>query len=172
MDESRFGLKTDVGKKLGVQGQRVTQQYQHKFINGYVFGAASPLTGNALWIETNGCNTQTFQFFLDELSKDQPEMLKVLLLDNAGWHKAKELKIPKNVRLLFIPPYCPEVNPIERLWQEFKRKMKNHLFQSWEQLMEQIEQIIKSFEPNQILSVLQFPFLNPIVNAYHNGRLQ
>ncbi len=60
-------------------------------------------------------NTDCMQIFLDEVASRHPEERIVMILDGAGWHKAKSLAIPDNVRLVFLPPYSPELNPMENL---------------------------------------------------------
>ena len=45
-----------------------------------------------------------------------------MFLDQAGWHRSKELKVPKNIRLVAIPPYSSELNPTEHVWEELREK--------------------------------------------------
>lgn len=61
----------------------------------------------------------------------------VLVLDQAGWHVAKNLKVPPNITLLHLPPYSPELNPIERLWGYLKSHyLSNRIYEGYEQLFE------------------------------------
>ena len=70
--------------------------------------------------------------FLEELSQVYPDDYLLLVIDNAIWHKSSTLKIPSNIELAFIPPYTPEMNPIEQVWKEIrKRGFKNKSFQSY-----------------------------------------
>ena len=64
------------------------------------------------------CNGQNFQIFLNELSNKNPDEFKVVVLDNGAFHKWKGLEIPKNISLVFLPPYSPELNPAELLFFE------------------------------------------------------
>jgi transposase len=73
------------------------------------------------------CNTDTFQIFLKEFSKENPKEFKIILLDNGAFHKAARLKIPDNIHLLFIPPYSPELNPAEKIWWKMKRAFSGKL---------------------------------------------
>ena len=72
--------------------------------------------------------SHTFQIFLDKLSSEHPKTLIIMVLDNGSFHKAKRLKIPDNIKLVFLPPYSPELNPAEKLWARFKRAFTNKLF--------------------------------------------
>ena len=56
--------------------------------------------------------------FLEELSKQYPDDLILLCCDGAAWHKSNKLHIPENIELFYIPPYTPEMNPIEQIWKE------------------------------------------------------
>ena len=61
-----------------------------------------------------------FQLFVDAFAQAFPDSLKLLLLDNSGAHTAHQLTIPEHVRLVYLPPYGPELNPIERVWRDRK----------------------------------------------------
>ncbi len=76
----------------------------------------------------------TFQLFLDEFSKQNPDELKIMLLDNGAFHKAHWLIIPDNIALLFIPPYSPELNPSEKIWWLWKRHFTNSLMKSLDEV--------------------------------------
>ena len=65
---------------------------------------------------------------------NKPDELLVIVLDNASFHKAKKLVVPSNIRLIFLPPYSPELNPAEKVWQKFKRAFTNKLFESIEEI--------------------------------------
>ena len=90
-----------------------------------MFGAFSPITGDKFLLEYPNCNADSFELFLNELSKEKPTELKVLVVDNAAFHKAKKTKIPENISLIFQPPYSPELNPAEQIWAWYKRDFKN-----------------------------------------------
>jgi transposase len=65
-------------------------------------------------------DTQHMNVFLSELSKEYPEERITLILDGAGWHKSRDLRIPDNIYIFYLPPYSPELNPVERLWLYIK----------------------------------------------------
>ena len=74
------------------------------------------------------CNADNFQRYLNAFSKHKPRELKVMVLDNGAFHKAKRLVIADNIILIFLPPYSPELNPAEKIWWSFKRQFTNNLF--------------------------------------------
>ncbi len=73
------------------------------------------------------CNADNFQVFIDEFSKQNKNVFNIMVLDNGAFHKAKSLNMPDNIALLFLPPYSPELNPAENIWEIFKRKFTNKL---------------------------------------------
>ena len=75
------------------------------------------------------CNTECMNVFLNELSKQFPNDEILLVCDGAAWHKSKTMAIPKNISLLSIPPYTPEMNPTEQIWRELRTQgFRNEVF--------------------------------------------
>jgi transposase len=89
----------------------------------YVYGAVEPTTGARFFLELPYLNTEMFQLFGDAFAHAFPDSLNSLVLDNSGAHTSSQLTLPENVRLLFLPPYCPELHPIERVWRDLKDAM-------------------------------------------------
>ncbi|WP_083927672.1 transposase [Niabella aurantiaca] len=110
-DESRFGLFTRVGRILTARGIQPICPYQHKFDNTYLFGAFSPITGDSMLLELPYCNTDMFQYFLEQLSVQKPQELQFVILDNGAFHKAKRLQVPDNIILIFLPPTVRNLIP-------------------------------------------------------------
>lgn len=72
----------------------------------------------------------------------------------AAWHKSNALKIPENIRLTFIPPYTPEMNPIEQIWKEIrKRGFKNEVFQTLNKVVIRLCETIRSLSSKSIMSI-------------------
>lgn len=93
------------GKGLTAQGVKSICFFQQVFKATWLFGAYSPFTGDHFKLELSHCNATNFQVFLNVFSKENSEEFKIIILDNGASHKAKTLIIPKNIALLFIPPY-------------------------------------------------------------------
>lgn len=158
-DESRFGMFTKNGSMLTAKGIKPICSYQQIFKSTYLFGAFSPITGDKLLLELPACNSEMFQLFLDELTLQKPEEFKIVLLDNGAFHKAKILNIPKNIYLLFLPPYSPELNPAEKIWANFKRTFTNRLFSSLEEISNFIEQETKNLTTELVQSICSFDYI-------------
>jgi len=162
-DESRFGLFTRNGRAITARGIKPVCPYQHKFENTYLFGAFSAINGNSFLLELPFCNTETFQVFLDEFSSENPTELKVMVLDNGSFHKAERLKIPRNIVLIFIPPYSPELNPAEKVWWLLKREFVCQTFENMDQLQKHIDRSIKkTINIESIKSLCSFEYFADI----------
>lgn len=113
------------------------------------------------------CNGNTFQIFLDQFSLQNEQELKLIVLDNGAFHKAKTLKIPDNIILIFLPPYSPELNPAEKIWAKFKRQFTNQFFKTMHELEEFVCKISKTLNPNEVKSICgyKYIFLNSFWSA-------
>ena len=90
--------------------------------------------------------------FLTQLSEQYPDDVILLCCDSAAWHTSGRLNLPDNIVLFYIPPYTPEMNPIEQIWKEIrKRGFHNEVFASLEKVVEQLCVIICSLA-NQVIS--------------------
>lgn len=110
-------------------------------------------------LELPYCDTELFQLFLDEFSKQQPKELKLIVVDNAAFHKAKKLRIPENIILIFQPPYSPELNPAEKIWAKFKRTFTNKLFSDLDSLSDFICNLAISLTQKEVISISNFDYI-------------
>ncbi len=81
----------------------------------YAYGAVEPLTGESFFLVMPYSNTACMSLFLRKLSEDYPNDTIILVCDGASWHKSNTLVVPKNIRLLFLHPATPVMNPIEQI---------------------------------------------------------
>jgi transposase len=93
---------------------------QHVFEWFDVYGAVEPTTGERFFLELPYLNAESFQMFVNAFAEAFPDSLNLRLLDHSGAHTAQPRTLPANVRLVFVPPYGPELNPIERVWRDLK----------------------------------------------------
>jgi hypothetical protein len=89
------------------------------FKNFYLYSSVNSNDGKHFTLLLPNVNTDCMNVYLKELSRKIKEDV-VLIMDGAGWHKSKNLIIPKNIQIVLLPPYCPELNPVERLWRYIK----------------------------------------------------
>lgn len=150
---------TKNGKALTAIGVKPICPFQQVFQSTYLFGAFSPITGDSFMLELPQCNSQNFQTYLDEFSKENPDEFKIIVLDNGAFHKAKDLKIPENIALVFLPPYSPELNPAEKMWANFKRTFTNRLFKSLDELSEFIAEVSKTATKKAVRSICEYNYI-------------
>lgn len=98
--------------------------------------------------------------YLQELSKAYADKIIMLIMDQAGWHKSKELFIPPNIKLLFLPPYSPELNPVERLWKWIRAEVThNMVFDSILEIMDAIQTVFKKLTKQKIYTLCHCSYL-------------
>jgi len=100
------------------------------------------------------CNTVCMNLFLRELTNQFPDDIVLLCFDGAAWHKSKMLDIQVNIVLFYIPPYTPEMNPIEQIWKEIRKLgFKNEVFLSLDMVVDRLCLTICSLLPQLISHV-------------------
>ena len=144
---------THLGSCITAKGVRPVINYQHRFSNTYLYGSYSPLDGSSFVWEINGVDKETFHQYLTALSQYRPREYKIVVIDNAGFHSVKEVKIPENIYLLNLPPYSPELNPCEQVWAHIKKRYKNQTFTSMEALKDWLHQAVLEMTPETIKSI-------------------
>jgi transposase len=158
-DESRFGLHTLMGRLITAPGVKPIGQWQWIFKAFWLYGAIEPATGESFFLQFSHVDTECYQRFLDELSQAYPDSLNILQVDNGRFHKGKKLVVPENIILLFQPAYCPELNPIERLWEHLKRDLKWDSFKTLAQLQTKVDQLLAELTPKIVASVTGYSFI-------------
>jgi len=116
-DEARIGQKNSLTRVWGQTGSRPAAPKDLGFASAYVFGAVCPSQGKAAALIMPICNTAAMNHHLREISSQvAADAHAVVILDGAGWHRSQGLAVPGNITLLELPPYSPELNPVERIW--------------------------------------------------------
>lgn len=153
-DEAGFGRINKPKYCWCEKGTRPSVPCHHIREYRYAYGAVEPKTGDSFFLVMPYCNTDCMNVFLRELSKTFPKDKIILVCDGAAWHKSKTLKIPENIMPIFIPPYTPEMNPIEQIWEELREKgFKNEVFQSLDKVVERLCNVICDLSAQTIMSI-------------------
>jgi transposase len=164
-DESRFGLRTIRRRRLTARGVQPVGTVQHVFKWFYVYGAVEPTTGARFFLELPYLNAEMFQLFVDGFARAFPDSLNILMLDNSGAHTSSQLTLPENVRLLFLPPYCPELNPIERVWRDLKDAMAWRQFAELDAQQDYLTLLLQGYEAPTLRSLTSYPYLVEAIHA-------
>jgi transposase len=157
-DEAGFEGDPRPRRKWAKRGERITQGYFGKHIRQNVIGAVNPRSGKLVSLIVPHCDRDVFQVFLDTMAEEVPAVANrrcVLVLDNASWHKVKTLRW-HHIEPLYLPPYSPDFNPIERLWQHLKSHfLAGFITKSGEELAAKLITSIQALmqTPNTLKSV-------------------
>lgn len=146
-DEARFGRISDCCYCWAKFPMRPTVKAMltHQYV--YAYGAVSILDGAFDSLVLPHVNSECMAIFLREIAGRYPNDNIVMILDGAGWHKSQSMPIPDNIRLLLLPPYSPELNPVEHLWDELREKhFYNQAFDSLDALEDQLVTGLRSLE--------------------------
>ena len=129
------------------------------FIAFWLYGAVEPLTGESFFWQFSHVDTECYQQFLNEFAACNHDSLNILQVDNGLFHKAKKLQIPENIILLFQPPYSPELNPIERVWEHLKQDLKWELFDNLEHLRTKVAELLAQLTSQVAASLTGYDFI-------------
>ncbi len=163
-DESGFGLITSPGRRITLPGVCPAARIQRVYENYCIYGAVGISDGESLFFEFSNMDTDCFQYFTEKISELFPDTVNVLLIDNAGIHKAKRSVIPENVSLIFLPAYSPELNPAERFWQHIKRYTKGEIFSDLQEMKDCVADILKKCSEEIIKSLTGFSYILESIN--------
>ena len=148
-DEARFGRINTVQKCWCMKGiiPSVRQQLIREY--SYLFTAVCPENGTTCSLIMPTANTQAMNIFLNALSQQQPKERIILCMDKAGWHTTKQLKIPSNIIIWFLPPYSPGLNTVELIWRELRSKyFNNRTFDTLDQVDKHLSYSIMDYTRN------------------------
>jgi hypothetical protein len=162
-DEGRFGRISRPKRCWAPPGLRPAVALQVVRESMYVFAAVAPALGLLCALVLPTANTDMMNLFLAEVSQRFADYFLVMQVDQAGWHRSKGLVVPANMRLIEQPPYSPEVNPVEHLWEELREKyLHNQVFPSLDPFIEVLCQGLNELadDKERISSMMGFPHLN------------
>lgn len=150
-DEARFGTHSKLGHGWFPKGSRTGVKVKLGFQNFYVYSAVNAISGQDFSLILPKVNSLCMNEFLAQMAKGLQGQEAVVIMDCAGWHKSKSLEIPHNIQIMFLPPYSPELNPVEKLWQYIKSNtIKNRVYENIQILENTIADFINELNPDEI----------------------
>ena len=137
-DEARVGQKNKITRRWARRGSRPSAPHDQRTASTYIFGAICPKDGKGAALVLPRCNIAAMNLHLAEIARAvAPGAHAVLVLDQAGWHLSDKLTVPPNITLLPLPPKCPELNPVENVWQFIRDNwLSNRVFRSYGDILE------------------------------------
>jgi hypothetical protein len=164
-DEGRFGRISEATRCGAPQGVRPVVKAQIVRDYTHVFSAVCPQDGQSFSLVLPYADTEAMQIFLGEFADYYKDYRVVLILDRAAWHRSPQFAQFENLRILYQPPYSPEVNPVEHLWEHIREKyLRNFAWNSLEELESELvrilQQLTKSTETLQSLTGFHWAIFN------------
>lgn len=161
MDEARFGQQGTTTRMWAKTGSRPTAVKQTRYEWVYLYAAVEPVSGASVALQAPCVNTGTMNVFLKMLGEELgPREHAVLIMDQAGWHKSRALALPENITVLLLPPYSPELNPVERLWAYLRSHyLSNRVFDDYQHLLDAGAEAWQRLTPERLRSVCACPYL-------------
>ena len=156
-DEARVGQQGTLTRIWARRGSRPRAPRDTRYKWSYIFGAACPARGTAAGLILPYVNAEAMGLHLEEIAKAvAPGAHALLIVDGAGWHCAKALDVPDNITLLKLPPYAPELNPMENVWAYLRaNKLAISVFDSYEDILNKCQNAWNFFanDPDRITSI-------------------
>ncbi len=124
-----------------------------------MYGLVEPVGGRSFFYEFSHFNSNCLGVFLEKFAQEYSKEIHIIQLDNASCHTTNKLIVPENVLLLFQPPYCPELNPIERVWHYIKQQLKNLWFNTLDDVKLKVANILNSLSENIVHSLTGWQYI-------------
>jgi hypothetical protein len=166
-DEARIGQQGTLTRVWARTGSRPMAVRQTEYEWVYLWAAVEPATGASVAMITPTVDAGLMNRFLAGLSGTlAPDEHAVLVLDNAGWHVADALEVPANVTLLHLPPYSPELNPVERPWAWLRSHcLSNRVYADYDELLRETDRARLTLDETTIRSVCACPWIERAVQS-------
>lgn len=163
-DEARIGQQGTLTTLWAQKGSRPTAVKQTEYEWCYLFAAVNPLTGASSALVSPTVNTGLMNKHLEFIAQEAgPGSHVVLVLDQAGWHVAKALKVPRNMTLLHLPPYSPELNPVQRIWAYLRSHyLSNRIYLDYNELFDETSSAWNRLDDARLLSITDTQWVRAI----------
>lgn len=170
MDEARFGLHTELRRVWTLRGSRPVVRRQIKYKWDYLYGSLSVIGGEAHFAHLPSVSLEWDESYLRDLAGSDPDAIHVVVRDQAGFHlRDGDARLPDRVRIVNLPPYSPELNPCEQLWDVVKDETCNQVFTTVEALRKKMNHTLRRYwEDSQlVLRLIGREWLGSELNALH-----
>ena len=160
-DESRFASHSRIGHGWFKKGTRPRVKIKLGYKNFYLYSAVDHKSGESFSLFMDYVNTECMNVYLEALSNEYSYEQVALIVDGAGWHKSKSPKLPNNIKLIHLPPYSPELNPVERHWLYIKNNvLRNKIYDTVADLEPSLCEFLKSITPEIMSSICSANYLS------------
>lgn len=130
----------------------------------YLYAAVNPKEGRLqAWLMPD-MQQNTFQTFLDDFSTET-KADTLLILDGAPSHRSR-VRLPQKLSMKILPAYSPELNPVERLFQELRKALSNQIFNTIKEVEDSLTKALMPYfsQPNKLKQLTLYPWMVPDIN--------
>lgn len=167
-DEARFGQQNTTTRVWADKGSRPRVVRQQQFISAHIYGAVCPSTGQTEALISPVLSTEMMEKHLQQISDATPAgRYALVIMDCASWHSVKLNNRFTNLSIMHLPPYSPELNPIEQVWAWLRSNdLANFAFKSYEHIVEQVSRAWNNFryQVDHVKSLCRRDWANVITN--------
>lgn len=162
-DEARFCLMTIQRRRSTACGVKPVGTCQQAYANSWCYSTVAPASGDAFFLVLPKLNTANMQVFVDAFATTYPTTFNIILLDNSAVHTTQRLRLPANVALVFLPPYSPELNSVERLWHDLRGRMAWRTFDDLDGLEAELCTQLRHYTPAVVQPLTSYPYLRRVI---------
>lgn len=163
-DEARVGQKGRVCHRWWLRGQRPPGLVDQRYSFAYIFAAVEPASGTDFCLVLPVVSTAAMTEFLRRFSQTlAANVHAALVVDGAGWHTSNELVVPDNITLVFLPPYAPQLNPVERVWLYLRERfLSMRLHADYHAILDAVCDAWQHINADRLRSLCAFPWIPQI----------
>jgi transposase len=159
-DEARFGLKVGLRRRWCPFGTRPPWLYEERYEWLWLYAAVDPLSGESVVLFLPHTDGRCLELFLSKLRERFPEGRLGVVLDNSGSHTSTQVQWPQDMTPIRLPPYSPELNPVERWFEELRKSLGNAIFETKQKLEEALTKALEPFwhHPDDLRQLTGYPW--------------
>jgi hypothetical protein len=146
-------------RRVTARGVNPVGDMPYPFEASYLYGSIQPLSGESFFFERPNLDGDCFQVSLAELAKAFPHEFPLIMRDKATPHRAKRVPVPENLRMILQPAARPELNPMERFWEDVKEQIPYELFDTLPVMKDDVASILKSYTRKTMKSLTGYSYL-------------
>lgn len=164
-DEMRSGDRTIHKKRWTPVKKRPPYTLKIGYRYTYLYLGVNPKEGKIFALILPDMTSRSYEIFLEEFSRYLGDEEVMLIVDNVPSHKSKSIKVPENIKLEKLPPYSPELNPVERVFEEIRKDMSNKIFEGIEEVENCLVEILKKYfdNPQLVKSLTLYPYIKEAI---------
>lgn len=160
----RYGTRTALKRRWTPVGHRPQCRVKIAYEFGYLYCAICPFTGDLFGLLLPSMKKECFEIFIKEFLDWLPPQSEqtLMILDGAGSHQQSIVGENSSLRLEKLPSACPELNPVERFFQELRRELSNQVFETIEEIEQRIQHLLQRYwsEPNRVIRLTHYTYID------------